>query len=217
MCVGPKLNYHCQGRLLLKLWELRVTSIEVHRQGSKPRAQALIFAIKFLFTTLVSRNKKLAFWVRVCMALRKSTLLLISTDDRLAIVPCLDIYTVWATLDLLINPLRWDSSPRGTLSSSTWIEQCQLAVTMYIHRSIPLSIPCTAPFHTPCSLVIIDTPPEAACTSQIYNRGRREEAQTMENEHSEENSKMTKFLSMHDDGYCGARFCLRLQAEKWVN
>jgi len=40
----------------------------------------------------------------------------LQSDDELAIVPCLEM---WATLDLLIKPLRWDRSPRGTPGSST--------------------------------------------------------------------------------------------------
>ena len=40
--------------------------------------------------------------------------------------------------------MQWDNSPRDTLGSSTYTEQChlhELAATVYVHCFIPFSIP----------------------------------------------------------------------------
>ena len=45
--------------------------------------------------------------------------------------------TMLAALDLLIQPLWWDKSPRYIIATSTLKNSTKQHVTMYIHRSIP--------------------------------------------------------------------------------
>ena len=76
-----------------------------------------------------------------------------------------------ATLDLLIQPLRWGKSPRHILASTTFEQQCQLHELATPHRSIPFH-PTVLPYipaqwlETPNTVCTMNT--RWACTQPCY-------------------------------------------------